>query len=387
MLRIILRNTHNALLFACTLLLLCSLERLWRYDFARGAETDEHAAAADLQVDHFVPAWESTRGEAKNNPVSTGLFKFMTFSSSSTAWAAARTFSSTPAPVLVVPKGQGRKDRVTAESTSTTLATEEETTTPTPLAATTTTEENLMLSASPKTLEESKIILRRQIRQRKRSHPTTTSRYSEEQLHLQGQGHDTSAQRKQQPPHPTIGFVLHLPSCDKGAVAKWQTVWHEQAIDQPFLFHVLLGSAVDKSCLVDLQSDLLVNNNNNNNNDDTILYQVSQNEQLALTLQTCQSPQTNVLPLLQLEQVLYYDATKAQGRLRSSAVLRRFLAPSVRSSVFACTGGGQHKPVFCDDSVLECPWFQYSPVVTPTEESAADGLLFTTPQKLEMAVE
>jgi hypothetical protein len=382
MLRIILRNTHNALLFACTLLLLCSLERLWRYDFARG-ETDQHPAVG-LQVDHFVfwggvPAWEF---EAKNNPVSSGLFKFMTFSSNSwartkTSSVATNTRTDRPGIHTEVQTAQSvrGKDEVTESTSSFTTAenlprqTTEESTAA--IATATDATENLPLIATPKTLEESKIILRRQIRQRKRSHPATTSRNSEQ------------VPDKTQ---PRIGFVLHLPSCDRVAVAKWQSAWREQSIDQPFLFQVLLGSPVDKSCLVDIQSDLLArNNNNNNNNNDPMIYQVSQNEHLALMLQTCQSPQ-NVLQSLQLEQALYYDATKATGRLRSSAVIRRFSAPAV--SVFACTGGGQQKPAFCDDSVLECPWFQYSP---PTEGAApaagaADGPLFMTPKKLDVAV-
>lgn len=485
MLRIILRHTFNALLFACILLLLCSFERLCRYDFAQiqlyssngddgtgttSASTNQGEDGEDvLQVDHFVfwggiPSWE--RSVEARNPVSLGLFKFMSFSSAKSAWTYSSSGSSNK-------RGSSSSSSTSSSKNNKSSATKAPPTSSSTekseqdLALPTTTLPELLLAeqrlqeqklqgqqqqehseqtATP--LVDANLQLRRQIRHHKRlqksrtndettkaevktvasssnekkvdankspSSTSTTATVTESQrdatpiekvaahddrdIDSGGQPTATTSTFTPPPRLPEIGFILHLTSCDHEAIASWQTIWTSQIVDQPFLFHVLLAPTVHVSCRITLQQEFQERNGNGQNGgdadpdsdtDSNIVYQVSQTEHLALALQTCQDPEEWLLQL-KLQEALYYDASKAKGRLRSSATMRRFsrtsavtsipppqeqavttdtatastsATSSTRPSVFQCTGGEQ-KPAFCDTSVLDCPWFQYSPPITP----------------------
>lgn len=310
MLRLILRHTHNALLVACILLLLCSFERLCRYDFNQIPRTSSPANIGEegLQVDHFVfwggiPAWERSL-EAKN-PVSVGLFKFMSWANSNS--------NNLRVPTVVAP------------------ATEAE-------------EAMLFTTATP--LSEANTVLRRQIRHNKKKHGHSKEDGSRKSASGDTSQQDSSATASS--PQPKIGFLLHLPSCDREEIARWQKVWNEQALDQPFHFQILLGSTVEESCVAALESELQDTKN--------MIYQVTQNSHMAMGLQTCHHGSL----LEQLDEFLYYDVSKATGRLRSSASIRRYQRTPKMQSSFQCVGQ-QQRLAFCDETILECPWFQYAP--------------------------
>lgn len=312
MLRVILRHTHNSLLFACILLLLCSFQRLCSYDFAQiSTQANANLGEEGLQVDHFVfwgGAWEGDKRKYSYNPVSVGFSKFM-------SWA-----NRYKPPILV--------------------------------AAPTTPEdvENLLINSAT-SLSQASLKMKRQIRHNKKMHDG-----SREDVAARDDGSESAASAKEKEAatsKPKIGFVLSLPSCDREAVVRWQKVWKEQALDQPFLFQILLGSNVEESCAAALRAKLP-------NTEDMIYYQIYRNDHMAMALQTCQNLNQVETTLEGLDEFLYYDASKAIGRLRSSATIRRFQKRPLPSS-FQCTTGEPRKPAFCEDTVLDCPWFQYSP--------------------------
>lgn len=338
MLRLILRHTMNALLLACCLLLLCSFERLCRYDFGQIQLTAPTLLEEGLQVDHFVfwggiPAWE--RSYETKNPVGVWLLKVM-------EWAGAPRLQQHPSPVVV----PADEDVPFARATS---------------------------------LAEANVVIKRQIRHNKKNHRSSSSNSTTKEDIQELERRSESEHEEESRPaeraldqeistateatpitdsvDPKIGFVLHLPSCDREAIASWQKVWTEQALDQPFLFHVLLGGTADEACAAALQGEL------KGVGDDAIDYQVTRNNHMALALQTCRT-ENDLLQQLGLDELLYYDASKAVGRIRSSAMVRRFQLQQSSSSSFVCSGG-QQKPAFCDDAVLDCSWFQYAPPPPP----------------------
>ena len=362
----ILRGTHNALLFACIFLLICSFERLSRYDFAQNQDTSSPPGDVEQLLpgaeqptsgeDHFVfwagiSAWERT--------VEQGLFhnRFL-----SNFWNSGGILSDP-----IVSDGGGAATDMITSSLSNKIFNYQD------LVRT-----NAHASSTP-SLVEAKLALRRQMRHSHKKKAPSNITQNKRPLQPTLERSDTpvkSAVMNVEAPNklprtitsPTIGFILHLATCHRESIARWQTVWKEQLIveQQPFLFHILMAPTVNETCVLELQSDLQQAN-------ESIVYQVSQNKGMAVTLQTCQG-QDDLLSTLQLEEVVYYDESKAQGRLRSSASMRLFRKHDVAAaaagierqpsfSSFQCPGGGQ-KPAFCDRSVMDCPWFQYTPRVS-----------------------
>lgn len=320
MLRVILRHTHNALLVACILLLICSLERLCRYDFAQ-IQVASSAQPDGLQVDNFVfwggiPAWEHHQYKYSNNPVSAlGLFKAIS------SWTHARSSFSAEeylnVPETVLPAGESIADLLKGNESQTPHG-----------------------SSSP-------VI------------PVKGTKQKEPE--------DEGVLRSSTPGKPKIGFFLHLTDCDQQEVERWRSFWAEEqrVVDQPFLFAVVLAPKVIEECISQLESNLSATQI------DHWSFQVFKSKEARMAFRRCHRPETFVTGTRVggLDELIYYDASsivKPNADLR--AHMRQFLlGPNVVPS-FRCTAQELQKPNYCNSNTMnnkivvhDCLEFHYVP--------------------------
>ena len=358
----ILRGTQKALFFACICLLVCSFERLSRYEFASRAkeEEDPHLVRPTTTAqkkkkkkeppssgeDHFVSwagsisnHWERTVEQGllwhNHNRFLSKLFGFGGFSFSSHQ-------SIVPASSDKSQSGRSRSsaasDMLTTSLTTRILNYQDLVA---PIMA-----QNHIHNNHPDSshatvpLAEAKLVLRRQIRQSQKMQATTSSGGSDGPPRKSELDETREARRDKLklPPNidakkedfpssvtssnhqklPRIGFLLHLRWCDRQSIQHWQTVWINQlnGRDQPFLFHILLpANTSQENCWKELQVEpgKAVDNSMMN-------YNISQDEPMATA---CKSP-NEWLDRFHVEELLYHDGSKAKARLRSSTNMRLF---------------------------------------------------------------
>lgn len=200
------------------------------------------------------------------------------------------------------------------------------------------------ISALP--LVEGDRILRRQIRRNKRNQFENKSSNAPKRPEPREQLSASSTRKAK------IGFHLHLTTCDKEEITKWINVWKEQAVDQTFLFTVLLSNLVEANCVSEMKSHFTMVK------DSGMIFEVFQKDEMVFALHACKTP-NKVLESSGLDELIFYDASTARGQQRSSVPLRQVRISDSVASSFRCLGEPQ-QPNYCSGySVIDCYDFQY----------------------------
>lgn len=372
----ILRGTHNALLFACIFLLVCSFERLSRYDFASlppGEEQhipidDNNKARGEQPTsgeDHFVfwagiSSWERT--------VENGIF-----------YNRLKSFIRSGSLGEEGSSGVAAPDVITSSLSKKMILNYREMIGPAKLRSAPT-------SSSP--LAEVKLALRRQIRHSQKVHQQRISSKETVQEDEPGSSpQSTLESTKNQPPNPAIGFILHLNTCNRTDIGHWQKVWKQQKIDQAFLFFILMTPTVDDSCIEEVQSELRqqqASTRNVSKDDHTgmFVYQVSRNQKVIKNLRSC-GEKDDLLNTLKLQEVLYHDGSKEGLRPETTSNTWHFQNNNTMHkqpvASFKCGVKENKKAARCENSVKACRSFQYAPRMSTNGTGASSGDTPSTP--------
>jgi len=342
------------------LLLLVSFERLSRYDFAQIQETspgeqqqgrnDKHSVVkreeASSGEDHFLTLWAGMSSSSWERTIESGFFQNL---------------------IQFL-----RHITTTSSSTSKT---------PTSLSTKLLNYQGLMMSSMKQPIIDTTTPLTPLVelrRQRLRSiekyyndgHQVINVQKTKRSERLQTANltttSNTTATTTRKKKRPTIGFLLLLNTCDQHTTMLshwWQEVWRNQIVDQPYLFHIVLTSSANRTCIQTLRTQFT--SRSRDDDEELAIYRVTQDEQDAALVRaaSCEhlSRETPLLNVISVRELLYCNGATSKLRLfQHKRYEQKAQAPSSLSS-FHCASGGE-RPHKCEKETsfaLDCPWFQY----------------------------